>query len=287
MRTLRLACRKESIISIEQGYSKRSGNSPRQGRLSIIGIGPGALDQLSRKAYDSIRESECIVGYRPYIKLLGPLVSGKHVISSGMTQEIKRVKLAIEMARKKKKVCLISSGDPGIYGMAGISLELMGNKDRGLFSVEIIPGITAATGCAGRLGAPLSHDFAVISLSDLLTDSGKIEERLKSAAKADFVIVLYNPKSKKRTKLLDRAWDIIMKYRPAATPVGIVKNAYRNEERIAITCLKEARNYKDIDMSTTIIIGNLQTYVKNGYMITPRGYKLIGLHKTKDLEEGF
>ena len=244
--------------------------------MYIVGIGPGSLEHLSRKAYGSLTDSEVIVGYRTYIKLLGNLTVGKEVITSGMTQEKKRVKLAIEKALEGKRVCLVSSGDSGVYGMAGLALEFLKPENAARITIEIIPGIMAATACASLLGAPLANDFAVISLSDLLTDRLKIEERLRAAAKADFVIVLYNPKSKKRISLLERAWKIIMKHRSPETPVGIVKNAYREREEVSLISLNEAPSFKDIDMVTTIIVGNQKTFVKNGYMVTPRGYDLEG-----------
>ena len=244
--------------------------------MYIVGIGPGSLKHLSRKAYRSLKDSEVIVGYRTYIKLLGNLTVGKEVITSGMTQEKKRVKLAIEKALEGKRVCLVSSGDSGVYGMAGLALEFLKPENAARITIEIIPGIMAATACASLLGAPLANDFAVISLSDLLTDRLKIEERLRAAAKADFVIVLYNPKSKKRISLLERAWKIIMKHRSPETPVGIVKNAYREREEVSLISLNEAPSFKDIDMVTTIIVGNQKTFVKNGYMVTPRGYDLEG-----------
>ena len=244
--------------------------------MYIVGIGPGSLEHLSRKAYGSLTDSEVIVGYRTYIKLLGNLTVGKEVITSGMTQEKKRVKLAIEKALEGKRVCLVSSGDSGVYGMAGLALEFLKPENAARITIEIIPGIMAATACASLLGAPLANDFAVISLSDLLTDRLKIEERLQAAAKADFVIVLCNPKSKKRISLLERAWKIIMKHRSPETPVGIVKNAYREREEVSLISLNEAPSFKDIDMVTTIIVGNQKTFVKNGYMVTPRGYDLEG-----------
>ena len=245
--------------------------------MRIVGIGPGYLEHLSRKAYRSLKDSEVIVGYRTYIKLLGNLTAGKEVIVSGMTQERKRVELAIEKALEGKKVCLVSSGDPGVYGMAGTALEFIKPENAARITIEIIPGIMAATACASLLGAPLANDFAVISLSDLLTDRLEIEERLRAAAKADFVIVLYNPKSRKRTSLLEEAWKIIMKYRSPETPVGIVKNAYRGREEVSLISLNEAPSFKDIDMVTTVIVGNKRTSVKNGYMVTPRGYDMEGI----------
>lgn len=231
------------------------------------------MRHMSQSVREAISGSQVIVGYNTYIKLLGDLIDGKEVISSGMTNELKRAHQAIEKALEGKNVCLVSSGDPGVYGMASVALELLKSKDANRLKVEIIPGIMAATACASLLGAPLGHDFAVISLSDLLTDWKEIEERLQTATKADFVIVLYNPSSKARLKPLNKAWKIISTYRSCHTPVGIVRNAYRDGEEVRITTLKEAPLSKDIDMATTIIVGNSKTYIKNGYMITPRGYK--------------
>lgn len=242
--------------------------------MSVVGIGPGSLEHLSRKAYKSLTDSEVIAGYHTYLKLLGRLTAGKEVIASGMTQERKRVKSAIEKALEGKKVSLVSSGDPGIYGMAGIALELLKPEDVSRVEIEIIPGITAAGACASLLGAPLANDFSVISLSDLLTGRVEIEDRLRAAAKADFVLVFYNPGSRKRRSLLEKAWKIIMEYRPSETPVGIVKNAYRENEKVSLINLGEAHLFKDIDMTTTVIVGNSKTCVKNGYMVTPRGYNL-------------
>lgn len=233
------------------------------------------MAHLSQKAREVIAESQIIIGYATYIKLLDNLTAGKEVISSGMTREIGRATQAIEKALVGKKVCLISSGDPGIYGMAGVVLELLENSDLKRLKIEIIPGITAASACASLLGAPLAQDFAVISLSDLLVERKEIEKKIRAAAKADFVIVLYNPKSKSRIKPLEKAWKIIMRYRSSQTPVGIVKNAYRGKEEVKLTLLKEAALLKNIDMTTTIVVGNSLTFVKDGrYLITARGYDI-------------
>ena len=226
-----------------------------------------------------ITESQVIVGYTTYIKLLGKLARGKEIIASGMTQELYRASLAVKKAIEGKNVCIISSGDPGIYGMAGVVLELVKKNDFDKLQIEIIPGITAACASASLLGAPLTQDFAVISLSDLMVKRTQIEKRLRAAAKADFSIVLYNPKSKSRIKPLLKAWSIIKKYRVSKTPVGIVRNAYRNNVKVDITTLKEASIRKDIDMATTIIVGNSNTFVKNKYMITPRGYNIEGMRR--------
>lgn len=189
-----------------------------------------------------------------------------------MMQERDRALSAINLALQGKKVCVVSSGDPGVYGMASIILEILKAAEQRSIDIEIIPGIIAATACAALLGAPLSHDFCAISLSDLLTPKKEIINKLKLAAKADFVIVLYNPKSKKRTILLKKAWGIISEFRESNTPVGIVRNAYRDEQGIKIVKLKEAPFIENIDMSTTIIVGNSKSYLKGDFFITPRGY---------------
>ena len=229
---------------------------------------------MSRHAREAIKRCRVLIGYKTYLKLLGNLVNGKEIISSGMTEEIDRVKRAIELAGNGEKVCLISSGDPGVYGMAGLVLELLDKKDLDKIEIEIIPGIISANACASLLGAPLMHDFAVVSLSDLLTDLELIKRRIKLAAKADFVIVLYNPKSAKRIIPFKAAIDILLKHKPDNTPVGIVRNAYRDDQEVIITTLKRLISSDKIDMVTTIVIGNSKTYLKGPYMITPRGYDL-------------
>lgn len=215
-----------------------------------------------------------IVGYKTYINLLGNLADNKEIISSGMTEEIKRAKHAIEEAKRGKKVCIISSGDSGIYGMAGLVLELLKRSDLNGLKIEIIPGIMAATASAALLGAPLMHDFAIISLSDILTGLDLIKRRIELAAKADFVIVFYNPKSTQRIAPFKKACGILLKYKSPSTPVGIVQNAFRDNQNVRVTTLGNLPSFKKINMVTTIIIGNSRTYVKDKYMITPRGYHL-------------
>lgn len=233
---------------------------------------------MTPKAYRAIQDCQVIVGYKAYLQLLKGLLEGKEIISSGMTQEIRRAEKAIEKALGGNDVCLISSGDPGIYGMAGVILELLGKEEAGKIPIEIVPGVTAASSCASLLGAPLMNDFAVISLSDLLTDRRMIEKRIRSACRGDFVIVFYNPKSRKRIKPLQKAWQILMKYRSPQTPVGIVRNARRADEEVTIISLKEMLAVKQIDMGATVIVGNSKTFTKGRYMITPRGYKLTQTH---------
>lgn len=244
--------------------------------MKIVGIGPGDRDSLTLRGYQAIQSCQIIIGYKAYLKLLNGLLSGKEIIFSDMTQELSRANLAIEKALAGHEVCLISSGDPGIYGMAGLVLELVRTEEAKKIGIEIIPGITAASTCASLLGAPLMNDFAVISLSDRLTDRQLIEKRVESAGKGDFVMVLYNPKSKRRGEPLKRAWEILMKHRSPETPVGVVRQAKREGEEVFLTSLKDLLSVEWIDMGTTIIVGNSTTYVKGNFMITPRGYS----HKT-------
>ncbi|MBI4335609.1 MAG: precorrin-3B C(17)-methyltransferase [Candidatus Omnitrophica bacterium] len=283
---MRVIGRQEGRINIKKTDMERGNSRGRGGKLSIVGIGPGDKGQMSQGARRAIAGADCLVGYSTYIKLLGGASSGKEILSSGMTHEVERAAEAIEKARRGKAVCVISSGDPGVYGMAGVILELLGSADAGKIDIEIMPGIMSANACAALLGAPLMNDFAVISLSDLLTKWKDIEKRLGAAAKAGFVIVLHNPRSKSRTKPLAMAWDIIKRHRPPLTPVGIVRNAYRSGEVVKITRLKDAPTLRDIDMATTIIVGTSKTYVKNGYMITPRGYRFTPRQKTSPVKAG-
>ncbi|MBU7007053.1 precorrin-3B C17-methyltransferase [Peptococcaceae bacterium DYL19] len=245
-----------------------------RGRLAVVGIGPGDREQMSLRAYNVIKQAEVIIGYKTYIDLIGDLTEGKEVISSGMTREVERCQLAIEMAAAGRYVVMISSGDPGIYGMAGITLELVEKQEMAdRFDVEIVPGITSANAAAASLGAALMHDFTVISLSDLLTPWELIEKRLEAAAAGDFVTILYNPMSKKRTEQIKQAREIFLKFRSPATPVGIVRNAKRSGEDVTRTDLEHFLE-NPIDMFTVVLIGNSQTYHTDNFMITPRGYEV-------------
>ena len=275
MRTLG---RKKDKADRAQTQARQGLRGHRQGRLRIVGIGPGDRDSLTPRAYQALRNCDVIVGYKAYLQLLdtdltGGLLAGKEIISSGMTQELTRAGRAIEKALAGNDVCLVSSGDPGIYGMAGVILELLAKEGDSKIPLEIVPGVTAASSCASLLGAPLMNDFAVISLSDLLTDAKVIEKRIRSACQGDFVIVFYNPKSKKRTKPLEKAREILLKYRSHQTPVGVVRNARRADEEVILVPLKEMLMVKQIDMGATVIVGNSKTFTKGSYMITPRGYE--------------
>lgn len=258
----------------------RQGNGgDRKGALFIVGIGPGNVEHLTPKAKEAIASSDCVVGYTGYIALVQGLIRGKEVFSTGMTHEMERCKKAIEAASSGKRVSLVSSGDSGIYGMAGLALELAQRRfpipesGAGRFDVEVIPGVPAFVAAAAMLGAPLMLDFASISLSDLLTTWENIEKKLEGAAGADFVLIFYNPKSSRRTEGIKKAFDIARKYRAKDTPVGIVRNAAREGQEAVITDLGDVEaHYHMIDMLSIIIVGSSTTKLQHGRMITPRGY---------------
>lgn len=216
--------------------------------------------------------AEVIIGYRTYIDLLGDLVRDKEVVRSGMRSEVDRCREAVDLARKGQVVAMVSGGDPGVYGMAGLVLEILARAgDLGRLPVEIVPGVTSATASAACLGAPLSTDFAVISLSNLLTPWDLICRRLKSATVADFVLVLYNPASRRRVEQIREAQAIMLADRSGTTPVGLVRNAYRSGQSVVLTDLAHLLEH-DIDMFTTIVVGNTTTFRVENCLITPRGY---------------
>jgi precorrin-3B C17-methyltransferase len=243
----------------------------QRGTLTVVGIGPGADDLIPPRARQVIQEAEVIAGYKTYLDLVDHCISPEQkVLSSTMMQEIDRCRRALEFADSGKNVVLVCGGDPGIYAMAGLVYELV--RDTGSAStIEIIPGIAALNACAAVLGAPLMHDFAAISLSDLMTPWDLIEKRLQAAAMADFVTVIYNPKSKKRTEQIVRAREIMLEHRDPQTPVGIVSGATRAHESVCLTTL-EKMLYQEIGMQTTVIIGNSATFIFRDKMVTPRGY---------------
>ncbi len=238
-----------------------------------MGIGPGAHDLVTPRARNVLMASDVIVGYHVYLKLLEPeLKEGKEIISTPMRKEIERCTMAIDKVLGGRRTSIVSSGDSGIYGMAGLVLELL--YSRGLIdkvSVEIVPGIPSFVAVSSLLGAPLMHDFAVISLSDLLTPWDRIEKRVLSASEGDFVIVLYNPRSKKRDWQIKRAIELIREHRSPDTPVGIVRNAAREDESVFISTLSHI-DYERIDMLTTVIVGNSSSRIISDRIITPRGY---------------
>lgn len=237
------------------------------GKLYVIGIGPGGLDEMTLRAVKAIEESDIIVGYTKYIEMVKDLIKDKEIFKTGMRGEEERCKEALELS-KDKKVALISTGDSGIYGMAGLILEM--SKDE---NVEIIPGITASSAAGSVLGAPLMHDNCNISLSDLMTPYEDIKKRVRLAAEGDFVISLYNPKSKGRPHYLRECVDIIKEFRGEETPIAVVRNALREGESKEIFTLKDF-NDEVVDMFSIVIIGNSKSYIKDGYFVTPRGYKI-------------
>jgi precorrin-3B C17-methyltransferase len=256
-------------ISIQK-YSRRKVSMT--GSIFIVGLGPGHEKHITERAKEAIFESDIIVGFKTYVDLISELVIDKEVISSSMSEEVTRAQEAIELARGGKKVTVISSGDAGVYGMAGLVYEVLAEKDCKDVQVEIIPGISAIHSCASLLGAPVMHDACTISLSDHLTPWETIAKRLHAAGDADFIIALYNPKSTKRTAQIEEAQQILLQYRSQQTPVGLVKGAYRDNQKMEITTLANMLNY-EIGMLSTVIIGNSTTFVWDGKMVTPRGYQ--------------
>ena len=240
-------------------------------KLYVIGIGPGAEDQMTRKALDILRDADVIAGYGVYVELVKPLFPDKEYLVTPMRKEVDRCRMAIDAAKEGRTVAMISSGDAGVYGMAGLCLELAADTD---VEVEVVPGVTAALSGGAVLGAPLTHDFAVISLSDLLTPWDKIEKRLELAGEADLSIALYNPSSHRRSDYLQKACDILMRHVKPETVCGVVRNIGREGESFQVMTLKELRDYK-ADMFTTVFIGNSQTMEINGRMVTPRGYRNV------------
>ena len=241
------------------------------GKLYAVGFGPGGYEHMTAKAIDVIKNADIITGYTTYVEMLKKFFPDKEYVATPMTKEMDRCRMAIDLAAEGKSVAMVSSGDSGIYGMAGILLEIANEKQSDV-EIETVPGVTAASAAASVLGAPLMHDFAVISLSDLMTPFDRIMKRVDCAGEVDFIVCLYNPKSKKRVDYVEKAADILMKYRSADTPVGVVRHAGREEESSFLTTLGEIKD-APIDMFSIVIIGNSNTYVKDGKMITPRGYE--------------
>src|SRR5215831_4135907 len=247
------------------------------GKLFIVGVGPGNHDHMTFRAKQAIEESNTIVGYETYVNLVEDLIEGKEVHRYAMTQEVERAHQCIDLARSGKIVSLVSSGDPGIYGMAGLIYEILAEEgwDRktGLY-VEIVPGVSSLNSCAALVGSPLMTDFAVVSMSDLLVPWEIIIKRVEAAAQGDYVTVIYNPASKKRIHQLKDTRDIFLRYRKPETPVAIIKGAYRESQTIAITSLEKMLQHSEIvGMITTVIVGNSSTFDYNGMMINPRGYR--------------
>ncbi len=241
-------------------------------KLYVVGIGPGGYSHITPAAREAIAAAQVVVGYRTYLDFIPELLREKELVSTGMTREVERCRQALELAAGGRTVALVSSGDAGVYGMAGLVLELMNDGEGGSVEVEVVPGISAVQAAAARLGAPLMHDFAVVSLSDLLTPWQTIRRRLEAAAAADFVVALYNPRSKGRTTQLGQAREILLRHRSPDTPVGIVRNACRDGEEVSVATLGALAEEK-VDMMTIVLVGNASTYLDGaGRMVTPRGY---------------
>ncbi|ADK79345.1 precorrin-3B C(17)-methyltransferase [Sediminispirochaeta smaragdinae] len=251
-----------------------------KGVLYVVGIGPGSPEHMTLAAVRAIEACEVVVGYHRYLELLGELIEGKEIFASGMRKEKDRAAAAIDLARTGRIVTVVSTGDAGIYGMAGLILELAGTEAGERFDLRIIPGVTAASSAAALLGAPLMHDFAVISLSDLLTEASLIEKRLRLAAEGDFITVLYNPKSRSRKALLEKALDSFRACRPLDTPAAVVTNALREGQSVRLESLGSIdADDPDIGMSSVVVIGNSSSYRQGRWFITPRGYKIEEPHE--------
>jgi precorrin-3B C17-methyltransferase len=252
-------------------------NETERGKLLLVGFGPGAHEHLTFRARAAIAEAEVVIGYTTYIKLIADLLEGKEVHRKGMSEELDRVHLAYDMAIAGRKVALISSGDICVYGMAGPALEVLTERgwtgvDDPHVEVEVVPGISAVNAIASLVGAPLTHDYCTISLSDLLTPWPVIERRVVAATQGDFVVALYNPQSKRRTWQLPKTVELMLEHgRDPKTPTAIVKSAYRRRQAVVLTTLDDLCNHK-IGMLTTVLVGNSNTRIAAGRMITPRGY---------------
>lgn len=239
------------------------------GKVFVVGIGPGGRDNMTFRADKALSDCHAVVGYSGYLKYVEDYLPGKEVYSTGMKGEIDRCRMAIQLAKEGMDVAVVSTGDAGLYGMAGPILEMSEDLE-----VEIIPGISACFSAASDLGSPIMHDFVTISLSDLLTPWETIEKRIKLAAEGDFVISLYNPRSKGRPDYLKKAVDLILQFRGGGTPVGIVRNSGREDTEKKVRTLASI-DYEEVDMMSVLIIGNSTTYIRNEKIITPRGYDIL------------
>lgn len=240
--------------------------------LYVVGLGPGSKAMMTQEAREVIEQTKTIVGYATYVRLIEDMIEGKELVVTGMRGEIDRCKKALEIAQTGKDVAIISSGDAGVYGMAGLIMDLASKQDAKV-EIKVVPGVTASIAAAAHLGAPLMNDFCHISLSDLMTPWEVIEKRLHAAAAADFVICLYNPRSKGRPHHLRKALDIISQYKAGTTVVGIGKDVARPKEIDEITTIDDLDETM-VNMTSIVIVGNKETYVHDGRMITPRGYQL-------------
>ena len=240
-------------------------------KLYVVGIGPGEADQMTIRAMRTLEQCDVIAGYGVYVDLVRPLLPDKEYLVTPMRKEADRCRMAIDCAMTGRSVALISSGDAGVYGMAGLLCEMAQGLE---IEVEVVPGVTAALSGGAVLGAPLTHDFAVISLSDLLTPWEKIEKRLECAAMADLAMAIYNPASHRRSDYLHRACEVVLRHASPDTVCGVVRNIGREGEEMHVMTLRELADYP-ADMFTTVFIGNAQTKVVDGRMVTPRGYRNV------------
>jgi precorrin-3B C17-methyltransferase len=251
--------------------------SSKKGKLYVVGVGPGSHDHMTYRAKQVIEESEVIIGYDTYVSLVEDLIAGKEVYRYAMTQEVDRANQAIDFAEKGRIVSVVSSGDPGIYGMVGLIYEILAqkgwNREDNSIYVECVPGVSSLNSCAALVGSPLMTDFAVVSMSDLLVPWDIIVKRVEAAAMGDYVTVIYNPASKKRVHQLRDTREIFLKYRKPDTPIAIVKGAYRESQEMVVTTLEKMLEHQDmLGMITTVIVGNSSTFNYEGMMINPRGY---------------
>jgi cobalt-precorrin 5A hydrolase / precorrin-3B C17-methyltransferase len=255
--------------------ARRAPLGPRPGTLWLVGLGPGPLDLMTSRARRALREADLVIGYRAYLDQVRAIVAVRRLQPYELGQERERAAEAIRAAREGRRVALVSSGDVGVYGMAGLVFELLddtpGADGRPPPEVEVVPGVTAATSAGALLGAPLMLDFAAISLSDLLVPRESIRRRLIGAAEGDLVVVLYNPASVRRRQPFEEALAILRQHRPSETPVGLVREAYRPEQRVLVTTLG-ALPAEEVDMRTVVVIGCSRTAVLDGRIVTRRGY---------------
>jgi precorrin-3B C17-methyltransferase len=270
--------------------------SSKKGKLYVVGLGPGSHDHMTYRAKQVIEESEVIIGYDTYVSLVEDLIAGKEVYRYAMTQEVDRANQAIDLAEKGRIVSVVSSGDPGIYGMVGLIYEILAQKgwnrndNSSSIYVECVPGVSSLNSCAALVGSPLMTDFAVVSMSDLLVPWEIIVKRVEAAAMGDYVTVIYNPASKKRVHQLRDTREIFLKYRKPDTPIAIVKGAYRESQELVVTTLERMLEHQDmLGMITTVIVGNSSTFNYDGMMVNPRGYtskyELIKLNQQQQQQQ--
>ena len=242
------------------------------GKLTVVGFGPGSKGDMTLRAIEAIEKADIVTGFTTYIKILKEFFPDKNYKSTGMTKEVDRCRMAVEEAMKGQDVVMVSSGDSGIYGMAAISYQVADEMSADI-EIDVVPGITAASSAASILGAPLTHDTALISLSNRLTPWELIEKRLDAAASSDMVIALYNPRSNGRPDLLEKAFAIMGRHKDPNTVVGVVRNIGRKDQDSWICSMKDF-DFEKVDMFCTVVIGNSKTYALDGKMITPRGYEI-------------